>query len=72
MAHIEHVGGYKIIADPWDSTDIIQPAEAMGIDLTEAQAEEVMDIIVETFDANIGINWDSIGSAIDSYMEDQK
>jgi len=72
MAHIEFIAGHKFIQDPWDTTDVMQQAEAMGIELTEEQAEDVLDIIVECFDANIGINWDVIGSAIDTYMDSKE
>jgi hypothetical protein len=41
----------------------------MGIELTDGMVEETMHLIAKAFDANIGINWESIEAAIDVIAE---
>lgn len=69
MAKIVMVRGNPVIQDQWDADDIMSVAENMDIELTEDQIREVMELIVQTHDANIGINWDVIGSAIDYVVD---
>lgn len=69
MAKIVMVRGNPVIQDQWDADDIMSVAEKMDIELTEDQIREVMKLIVQTHDANIGINWDVIGSAIDYVVD---
>jgi hypothetical protein len=66
MAHIHtQPDGTKIIRDDWGSEDVRSVAENMDVVLTQAQIDRVMDIVVESFDANVGINWDSFEMAIE-------
>jgi hypothetical protein len=60
--------GTKIIRDDWSSEDIQSVAENMDVVLTQAQIDQVMDIVVEAFDANVGINWDSFETAIEMIL----
>ena len=72
MAHIAtDAQGNKYIADDWGIEDIQSVAQQnLGLKpLTDAQVEAVMDLIVESFDANIGINWEVIENAIEEVME---
>ena len=69
MARIIQVNGNPVIQDQWDASDIESVAEDMEVELTEDQILEVMEIIARRHDANIGINWDVIGSAIDYVLE---
>jgi uncharacterized protein YpuA (DUF1002 family) len=69
MAKIVMVRGNPVIQDQWDADDIMSVAENMDIELTEDQIREVMELIVKSHDANIGINWDVIGSAIDYVVD---
>ena len=69
MARIIQVNGNPVIQDQWDASDIESVAEDMEVELTEDQVLEVMEIIVRRHDANHGINWDVIGSAIDYVLE---
>ncbi len=69
MAKIVMVRGNPVIQDQWDADDIMSVAENMDIELTEDQIREVMEVIVKSHDANIGINWDVIGSAIDYVVD---
>ena len=71
MAHIHTLeNGQLIIRDDWDMDDIQSVAESnFDILLTDEQIRQVMEIIVEGFDANYGINWDSIDDAITQVIE---
>ena len=71
MAHIHTLkNGQLIIRDDWGMDDIQSVAESnFDILLTDEQIRQVMEIIVEGFDANYGINWDSIDDAITQVIE---
>ena len=66
MAHIHTLeNGQLIIRDDWGMDDIQSVAECnFDVVLTGEQIKHVMDLVVEGFDANYGINWDSIDGAI--------
>ena len=70
MAKLVIENGQPVIVDRWDADDIQSVAENMDARLTEAQILEVMELIVRSHDANYGINWDTIGSAIDALYPD--
>ena len=71
MAHIQTLeNGQLIIRDDWDMDDIQSVAESnFDILLTDEQIRQVMQIVVKGFDANYGINWDSIDDAITQVIE---
>jgi hypothetical protein len=69
MARLEIENGYPVIVDKWGDDDIRSVAGDMDIELTDDQVLSVMQLIVKAHDANIGINWDAIGSAIDTILE---
>ena len=48
----------------WSYIDIEEKAKDMGIKLTDEQVDKVMKYIVDSFNAEIGINWDVIEMAI--------
>lgn len=70
MAKLVIENGHPSIVDRWDADDIQSVAENMDARLTDAQVLEVMELIVRSHDANHGINWDVIGSAIDALYPD--
>ena len=76
MAKLVIENGHPVIVDRWDADDIQSVAENMdlgcGDKLTDAQVLEVMELIVRSHDANHGINWDVIGSAIDALFPDSE
>jgi hypothetical protein len=69
MAHLIIENGIPVIIDRWEIEDIQSVAEDMDCQLTDDQVLEVMQLIVRSHDANYGINWDCIGSAIDAITE---
>lgn len=74
MAHI-HTNwkdGTKTIRDEWGVADIESVAECdldLETPLTPEQIEKVMNIIVEGYDANIGVNWEVIAMAIENVLQ---
>ena len=44
----------------WGREDVISAAERNDITITEDEVLQVIDKIEQTFDANIGVNWDVI------------
>jgi hypothetical protein len=72
MAHIHTLeNGEVIIRDDWGTEDVLSVADCMEVKLTPAQVTRVMDIVVESFDATVGINWDSFEMAIDLVLGDK-
>jgi hypothetical protein len=45
-------------------------AEEMQVEITEEQAEEVLDRLVEFHDADVGINWGIIEFYIEEILEE--
>jgi hypothetical protein len=70
MAHVEKVKGKIVLRDDWHIEDVMEVAENMGIEITEADAEWVLNDVADNFDANIGINWDVIEMALQNYGEE--
>jgi uncharacterized protein YlzI (FlbEa/FlbD family) len=65
MAHLITKNGKTFIRDEWGTEDIQSVAECnFEILLTKEQVAEVMEKVVESYDANIGISWDTISAAI--------
>ena len=48
----------------WSVEDIKAQAESMDIELSEEEAEEVLKTAIDNHDANVGINWEVIGTQI--------
>jgi len=75
MAKLIFENFQPVIIDRWDADDIQSVAENMdlgcGNKLSDDQVLEIMQIIVSSHDANFGINWDVIGSAIDYILENK-
>jgi len=70
MAKLIREGGQWVIRSDWDEEDIIMQAENIEVELTDHQVYKVMQLIVASHDANIGINWEVIDSAIDQIAEE--
>ena len=52
----------------WNKEDVINTAEINDIELTDEQVSEVIYNIEQSFDANIGVNWDVIANNIDNVI----
>jgi hypothetical protein len=70
MAHLVTENGRLIIRDEWHEEDIQGVAEDdHDTTLTPEQMKKVMELIVKSFDANIGIDWEVISTAIDQIID---
>lgn len=60
-----------VLRDEWSIEDVRNVVETNGIDeeLTDEDCLNILRVAETAFDANVGLNWDSIGSAIDFYIE---
>jgi len=56
----------KTIEIRWSTEDVLGKAEEMDIELTEEQADAILDNIERSHDACVGINWDVIEYHIES------
>ena len=56
------------IALVWDIWDIHRKAEEMGVELTDEQAQDILDTIYADHDASVGVNWDVIETNIEFYL----
>lgn len=72
MARIVIENGETILRDDWSVADVHSAAEGMEIELTDDQAEKVLERIADRFDANLGINWDVIEFHIDQLFGDDQ
>jgi hypothetical protein len=70
MARIEKLeNGETIIRDDWGELDIQMVArDYFETTLTKDQVLQAMDIVVEGFDASIGVNWDVIEAAVEEVL----
>ena len=56
------------VVEIWSVDDIQMQAEQMDIELTDEQAQHVLDAVDHRFDACMGINWDVIACHIDEVV----
>lgn len=58
-----------IVRDEWCEDDITDQCEQIGVELSQDETRRVLEMIVRTHACEIGINWNSINSAIDAVLE---
>ena len=61
--------GRKKIAAVWSTDDVLAVAEQNGFEITEDDAEEVLELIDQNHDANVGINWDGISDHLTNFKK---
>jgi hypothetical protein len=61
----------KKISIIWATEDVIMRAEELGIELTEQEADEILDDLLRHHDCQIGICWDTVGIYINQYKSDK-
>ena len=72
MAHLVTENGKTFIRDEWHEEDIQNVADCnYDVALMPDQVQAVMDLIVESFDANIGIDWEVIDMAIGQVIDEK-
>lgn len=62
----------KTISIKWSTYDILVKANDLEIEITEKQADKILDDIERQHDASIGINWDVIASHLYDFQQDEK
>ena len=58
----------KTISIKWSTEDVLAQADNLDLELTEEQADEILESLEDNHDATIGINWDVISYYIEDYM----
>lgn len=58
------------VAVVWEIDDILWKAQEDGKLVTEEEAKDVLNRMLNKHDATIGINWDTIGFYIEDYPDD--
>ena len=57
------------IAISWCVEDVLAMAEYLGVTLTEEQCIEVLRMVEDEHDADIGVNWDVLRATVQWYVE---
>lgn len=57
----------KTIEIRWSTEDVLFRAEEMGYDISEEDADIILDDVERYHDASIGINWDVISYHIENH-----
>lgn len=58
----------KTIEIKWSTEDVLWQAEQLDLELTEEQADDILESLENRHDASIGINWDVISFHIENYL----
>ena len=59
----------KTIAIKWSTEDVLWQAEQLDLELTEDQADDILESLENRHDASVGINWDVISFHIENFLE---
>lgn len=63
--------GY-FVQNMWQDGDVIGRATDMGYECELEDVIKIWDIIGNTFNAEYGVNWDTIDEAVETYFKDKK
>lgn len=74
--HTERMARYykpdtAIAVHVWHVDDVLHAAEGMGVDISNAEAEDILHGIHNRADAETGINWDVIEVNIDMHIAER-
>lgn len=58
----------KTISIKWSTHDVLDTAVNMDLELTELQADEILDNVLKFHDAEVGVNWYTIQFHIENYL----
>jgi hypothetical protein len=58
----------RTIEIKWSTEDVLMQADLMNVELTEEQADAILENVLHYHDANVGINWDVLDFHIDNYL----
>jgi len=62
----------KTIEIKWSTPDVLGVAENMDIELTEQEADKILDSLEYYHDAELGINWLVIENYIQQHIDQKK
>lgn len=62
----------KTIAIKWSTHDVLGVAENMEIDLTEQEADQILEKIEYYHDAELGVNWLVIENYIQEFIDEKQ
>ena len=65
----EDENGKPFISNNWLQEDVYNCAKQMEVTLTEDEVCEILHMVADGFDANIGICWGNFYSAIEAIKE---
>ena len=73
MAHMVETHDGWVLRDDWHVEDVeCRLEDYWGFELTEEECQRVLEKVADSFDATIGISWDSIDCAIQVLYGDRK
>ena len=73
MAHMVQTHDGWVLRDDWFIEDVQARLEDYwGFVLTDAECVKVLELVANAHDANIGINWEAIDSAIGALFGDRQ
>lgn len=60
----------EVLEIKWTANDVIQRLKDLGDDrfITFGDACDILDIVARQYDANLGVNWDTIDDATNEYF----
>lgn len=67
MRFLKDKDGNFVVRSDWHVEDVQGYATDNGVELTADEAHEVMRMMANGFDANLGVNWEVIGAYIDQF-----
>jgi hypothetical protein len=59
----------KTISINWSTQDVLDTAVNMDLELTEQQADQILDNVYNFHDADMGINWYTIQFHIENFLD---
>ena len=59
----------KTIEIIWSTDDVMMQAEIMNIEITEEQADAILENVLHYHDASVGINWDVLDFHIENFID---
>lgn len=75
MAQMKFENGAWYLSDNWSIEDVRSVLDCddreVALGLTDDECVRVLELVVDAFDANIGVNWGVIGAALDVVLSEK-
>ena len=59
------------IAVIWTTEDVFTESENIDTEISEEEAQEILEILYQYYDASMGISWSTISCHIDEFIHDR-